>query len=111
MYRKKVFFCLVVRGVYPPYPLSGPTTKKTLFILCVSSISDPAQTYIGEKIYVIYSLPLFLSKIKFFSVYILHHSDVLFRKKTATFWGGHARVRAAAKKSSSKALNPPPHRA
>ena len=27
--RKKVFFCLVVRGVYPPYTLSGPT--KTLF--------------------------------------------------------------------------------
>ena len=36
-FRKKVFFCLVVRGVYPPYTLSGPTTKKTLF-LCVSSL-------------------------------------------------------------------------
>ena len=28
---KKCFFCLVVRGVYPPYTLSGPTTKKTLY--------------------------------------------------------------------------------
>ena len=34
---KKVFFCLVVRGVYPPYTLSGTTTKKTFF-LCVSSL-------------------------------------------------------------------------
>ena len=28
-----VFF-LVVRGVYPPYTLSGPTIKKTLFYVC-----------------------------------------------------------------------------
>ena len=28
-------FCLVVRWVYPPYPLSGPTTKKTLLFMCV----------------------------------------------------------------------------
>ena len=34
---KKVVFCLVVRGVYPPYTLSGPTTKKNTF-LCVSSL-------------------------------------------------------------------------
>ena len=33
----KCFFCLVVRGVYPPYTRSGPTTKKTTF-LCVSSL-------------------------------------------------------------------------
>ena len=26
-----MFFCLVVRGVYPPYTLSVPTTKKTTF--------------------------------------------------------------------------------
>ena len=32
---KKVFFCLVVRGVYPPYTLSGPTTKKITFFMCV----------------------------------------------------------------------------
>ena len=31
--KKKVFFCLVVGGVTPPYTLSGPTTK-----LCVSSL-------------------------------------------------------------------------
>ena len=30
---EKVFFCLVVRGVYPPYPLSGPTTKKNRYDL------------------------------------------------------------------------------
>ena len=36
IYRKKVFFCLVVGGgVTPPYTLSGPTTKKTLFFMCV----------------------------------------------------------------------------
>ena len=29
------FFCLVVRGVTPPHTLSGPTTKKTLFFMCV----------------------------------------------------------------------------
>ena len=32
---KKRFFCLVVRGVYPPYTLSGPTTKKPTFLMCV----------------------------------------------------------------------------
>ena len=37
IYRKKVVFCLVVGGVTPPpYPLSGPTTKKnTFFFMCV----------------------------------------------------------------------------
>ena len=35
---KKVVFCLVVGGVTPP-PLSGPTTKKNTFFLCVSSLS------------------------------------------------------------------------
>ena len=32
-------FCLVVGGVTSPYTLSGPTTKKTLFI-CVSSLRE-----------------------------------------------------------------------
>ena len=32
---KKVGFCLVVGGVTPPYTLSGPTTKKTLFYVCL----------------------------------------------------------------------------
>ena len=36
---KKVVFCLVVGGVTPPAPLSGPTTKKTTFFLCVSSLT------------------------------------------------------------------------
>ena len=36
-FRKKNVFWLVVRGVYPPYTLSGPTTKKKHF-LCVSSL-------------------------------------------------------------------------
>ena len=36
---KKVVFCLVARGVYPSYTLSGPTTIKTTF-LCVSSLTD-----------------------------------------------------------------------
>ena len=31
-----MFFCLVVRGVYPPYTLSGPTTKKPLFLFVFS---------------------------------------------------------------------------
>ena len=31
----KWFFCLVVRGVYPPYTLSGPTTKKHFFYVCL----------------------------------------------------------------------------
>ena len=34
---KKVFFCLVVGGVTPLPPLSGPTTKK----MCVSSLRGP----------------------------------------------------------------------
>ena len=34
-FREKVDFCFVVRGVYPPYTLSGPTTKKTLFCVCL----------------------------------------------------------------------------
>ena len=37
-------FWLVVRGVYPPYTLSRPTTK-TFFFLCVSSLS-PKQAVI-----------------------------------------------------------------
>ena len=32
---KKVVFCLVVGGVTPLPPLSGPTTKKTTFFMCV----------------------------------------------------------------------------
>ena len=32
---KKVVFCLVVGERYPPSPLSGPTTKKTLFYVCL----------------------------------------------------------------------------
>ena len=32
------FFCLVVRGVYPPYTLGGPTPKKHTIFLCVSSL-------------------------------------------------------------------------
>ena len=32
---KKVVFWLVVGGVTPLPPLSGPTTKKTLFFMCV----------------------------------------------------------------------------
>ena len=34
-FREKKFFgfCLVVRGVYPPYSLSGPTTKKNTFFM------------------------------------------------------------------------------
>ena len=39
---QKVFFCLVVRGVYPPYTLSGPTLKKHFF-LCVSSLKGAAK--------------------------------------------------------------------
>ena len=35
---KKVVFCLVVGGVTPLPPLSGPTTKKKHFFLCVSSL-------------------------------------------------------------------------
>ena len=31
----KVFFCLVVGGVTPPYTLSGPTTKNNTFFMCV----------------------------------------------------------------------------
>ena len=34
---KKVFFFLVVEGVTPPYTLSGPTTKKNTFFMCVFS--------------------------------------------------------------------------
>ena len=37
---KKVFLCWVVRGVYPPYTPSGPTTKKKHFLLCVSSLKE-----------------------------------------------------------------------
>ena len=32
---KKVVFCLVVGGVTPLPPLSGPTTKKNTFFMCV----------------------------------------------------------------------------
>ena len=35
-FRKKVFFCLLVRGVYAPYTLNGQTTKKNTFFMCVS---------------------------------------------------------------------------
>ena len=35
---KKVVFCLVVGGVTPLPPLSGPTTKKNTVFLCVSSL-------------------------------------------------------------------------
>ena len=37
---KKMVFCLVVGGVTPLPPLSGPTTKKTHFFLCVSSLRE-----------------------------------------------------------------------
>ena len=36
--KKKCFFLLSGQGDYPPYTISGPTTKKTPF-LCVSSVS------------------------------------------------------------------------
>ena len=36
---KRPDFCLVVRGLYPPYTLSGPITKKKLFFMCVFSNS------------------------------------------------------------------------
>ena len=39
---KKRIWCLVVRGVYPPYTLSGPTTKENTF-LCVSSLRRAVQ--------------------------------------------------------------------
>ena len=39
---KKVVFCLVVGGVTPP-PLSGPTTKKTTFFMCVFPNSQIAK--------------------------------------------------------------------
>ena len=45
---KKVVFCLVVGGVTPPYTLSGPTTKKTLF-LCVSSLIGGKYDQKGTK--------------------------------------------------------------
>ena len=32
----KVVFCLVVRGVYPRYTLSGPTAKKNTYFMWVS---------------------------------------------------------------------------
>ena len=36
MLEKKSVFCLVVRGVNPPYTLSGPTTqKKNVFYVCL----------------------------------------------------------------------------
>ena len=52
-YKKKVVYCLVFRGVYPPYTLGGPTTKKTLF-LCVSSLSGDGL----EKIKHTHKLPI-----------------------------------------------------
>ena len=35
----------MVRGVYPPYTLSGPATKKTLFV-CVSSLKKLLQNIV-----------------------------------------------------------------
>ena len=42
--KTKMGFCLVVRRFYPPYTLSGPTTKNTTF-LCVSSLNGTRKTY------------------------------------------------------------------
>ena len=36
---KKLVFCLVVRGVYPLYTLSGPTTKKNFFYVCLPLVA------------------------------------------------------------------------
>ena len=42
---KNVVFCLVVGGVTPPYTLSGPTTKKNTFFMCVLPL--PTQFSLG----------------------------------------------------------------
>ena len=49
-FREKSVFCLVFRGVYPPYPLSGPTTKKN-FLLCVSSLTQPVNIFETRKVW------------------------------------------------------------
>ena len=41
-------FCLVVRGVYPPNTLGGPTTKKKF--LCASSLSQD-ETFTVSRSY------------------------------------------------------------
>ena len=48
---KKVVFCLAVGGVTPLPPLSGPTTKKNTFFMCVFPYSVWAISKKGRKKY------------------------------------------------------------
>ena len=48
-------FCLVVRGVYPPYTLSGPTTKTNTFFMCVFPKGPSYNFIIFDKFPVLYS--------------------------------------------------------
>ena len=43
--RRSGFFCLVVRGVYPPHTISGLATKKTLFFMCVIKCIQKHKSY------------------------------------------------------------------
>ena len=52
---KKVFFCLVVGGVTPPpYTLSGPTTKKNTFFMCVFPYSR--RVFLSGSGYILHSI-------------------------------------------------------
>ena len=43
--KKKCFFCLVVSGVYPPYPLGGPTPTKNFFSVCLPLVAWLRKTF------------------------------------------------------------------
>ena len=48
-FRENMFFCLVVMGVYPPYTLSGPTTKKNTFFMCVFPYDEKAENVLKTR--------------------------------------------------------------
>ena len=52
---KKMFFCLVVRGVYPPYTLSGPTTKKNRFYVCLPLMANAHHSSRNFDLNTVYS--------------------------------------------------------
>ena len=51
---KKVFFLLSGRGITPPHPLSGPTTKKNTFFMCVFPYiqTNPISAFILNGVFV-----------------------------------------------------------
>ena len=81
IFRKKVVFCLVVGGVTPLPPLSGPTTKKKTFFMCVFPKSKAICANTLMVLFLKYIFIYFINKVIFMvywvSIYIIKKYKIL----------------------------------